>query len=231
MTDTKQWVVLLGQQYATVSGKTGINLLLATRRFANFPESDPQSQRYAKEADNIWEMHLRAWLTNCDEIRKELFSLQDAIRKLGSQIQKHIEGSKEIRDQIAFDASVFILEKIREANWYKDWDHLTDDLNLDLLHIERPEQTQTGYMVANVLGVTQTLSRLAEALPAEQESSRGLKQQAERLWRKYGSTQLKIKNDWMSSGKCALEQLRTVVRIMDGEVFIDPEIFKPSVSQ
>lgn len=226
MTDTKQWVALLDQQYTTVSGKTDINLLLATRRFVNFLESDPQSQRYAKEVDNIWEMHLQAWLTNCGEIREELFGLQDAIRKLGSQIHKHIEGSKEIRDQIAFDASKFILEKIKEANWYKDWDHLTDDLNLDLLHIERPEQTQTGYMVANVLGVTQTLSRLAEALPAEQESSRGLKQQAERLWRKYGSTQLKIKNDWMSSGKCAFEQLRTVVRIMDGEVFIDPEIFK-----
>jgi hypothetical protein len=34
--------------------------------------------------------------------------------------------------------------------------------------------------------------------------------------------ELNIKNDWLSSGKYALEQLRTVIRIIDGDIFIDP---------
>jgi hypothetical protein len=170
-------------------------------------------------------MNLKEWYSNCREIRHELQNLQHRIGEVGVQFQKHVDGAHEIPDQNEFDRSKHILDRIKEVDWYKAWFDLTDDLNLGLLHIDRPEQTQTGYMVSHVLGVTNTLVKLATALATEQQSSRDLNQQAKRLWRKYGSARSKVKNDWMSSGKCAFEQLRTIVSIMDGEVFVDPESF------
>ena len=156
MIDTKQWVVLLNQQYTTVSNKAGLDLLLATRKFVDYLESDPQPQRYVKEINNVWEMNIKEWFSNCHEIRRELQNLQHIIREVGVQIQKHIDGAHEILDQNEFDRSEHILGRITEVDWYKPWDNQTDDLNLALLHIERPEKTQTGYMVSHVLVVSQS---------------------------------------------------------------------------
>lgn len=228
MVSTKQWVVLLEQQYATVSGQTGPDLLLGTRKFIEYLENDPQSQRYIREMGNSWLVKLENWMSNCHEIRQELQILQQEIKEVGARVQKYVDSTHEIPDQNAFNQSKHILERIQETNWYQSWADKTDSLDLELLHIERPGQTQTGYMVAHVLSVIKTLNRLTSALKTEQRSSRELRQQVESLWRKYGAAQSKVKNDWMSSGKCALKQLRIIAKIMDGDVFINPNIFELS---
>jgi len=227
MIGTRQWVSSLNQQYTTVSSnRSGLDLLLATRSFFNFLNTNHQSQRYVKEMEHDWEVIYRRWFSNCNEIREELYGLEQEIRKIGAQIQKFIQDVEEIPDEDNFERSKHILGKIREASWYQSWDNETDNLDLDLLHVERSPQTQTGYMVSHVLSVTQTLVRLAEAVGIEQEPAVRLRRLTQGLWRKYCSAQWKVKNDWTSSGKCAFEQLRTVVTIMDGDVFIDPANLK-----
>jgi hypothetical protein len=118
------------------------------------------------------------------------------------------------------------LAVIKEADWYQSWAQKTDTLKLELLHIDDPPQTQTGYMVAKVQGVTDQLARLAKVIGLEQETTLELHSNAKRLWRQYDAARRVAKNDWMSSGKHAWQQLRIMVDIMDGSVFADPENLK-----
>lgn len=224
MNNTRQWITLLNQQYAAVSDRNGFDLLLAIRKFVRFLETDPQSRRYLEEMDRIWERDYRGWFNECERIQEALLGLQAEIRTIGDRLQSFIEDETySISDQNAFDRSKHILVKIREENWYQSWSNQTDDLNLDLLHCEKPISTRTGYMVSHVRGITNGLIMLTKALGIEQQWAITLNAQANILWRQYDSSRWKLKNDWMTSGKCAWEQLKTVVRIMDREIFIDPD--------
>ncbi|HEY3389446.1 MAG TPA: hypothetical protein VGK38_07750, partial [Prolixibacteraceae bacterium] len=82
-----------------------------------------------------------------------------------------------------------------------------------------------GHFCTHVLGITQTFLRLTKALRTDQDAVEGACKEADVIWRSYKSAQWKIKNDWMSSGLCALIYLRTVVKIMDGEIFLNPSLF------
>ena len=224
MTSTRKWTDLLKQQYALVAdSKGGLGLLLAMRKFVNFLNTDPQARRYVKQMECEWKANHKKWLDSCSVVRAELSELEERIRAVGARLDAVIESPAEIADADAFDRSKHILDKIKEIDWYQSWNTMTDALHLEALHIERPRQTQTGHMISHVWSMTNVLAtRLAGAVAAEEETTKELQTQAEDLWRRYGSAQWKVKNDWMSSGIHALKQLRIAVGIMDGDIFVDP---------
>jgi len=230
MISTIQWTDLLKQQYALVAESQGVlDLCLAMRRFVNFLNTNPQSRRYVKQMECEWKASHKKWLYSCSVMRAELSELEERIRDLGAKLDAAIENQAEIADTDAFNRSKHILDKIREPDWYQSWNTLTDDLHLEALHIEPPRQTQTGYMISNVLGMTNGLATLVGVVAVEEETTKELQSQAQDLWRRYGSAQWKAKNDWMSSGIHALKQLGIAVEIMDGEIFIDPKNYEPRI--
>jgi len=192
-----------------------------------FLNTDPQARRYVREMDYKWKTNYNKWLFNCNAMRAVVSELEGRIRAVGAELDTYVENLAEIPNADAFNGSKHIFDKIRETDWYQSWSTLTDKLDPGLLHIEPLRQTQTGYMISHVLSITRALARLAEAIDVEKETTTELRAKAERLWREYGSAQWKVKNDWMSSAIHALEQLRTAVRIMDGDVFIDPANLEP----
>lgn len=228
MISTRKWTDLLKQQYTLVTdSKDGLDLLLAMRRFVNFLNTDPQARRYVKQMEYEWKASHKKWLDGCSAMHAKLSELEERLGAVGARLDAVIESHAEIADTDAFDRSKHILDKIKEVDWYQSWSTETDDLHLEVLHIERPRQTQTGYMISHVLGITRTLARLAGAVAEEEEIAKELQSQAENLWRQYGSAQWKAKNDWMSSGIQALKQLEIAVEIMDGDIFVDPTNHEP----
>jgi len=220
MINTKQWADLLNRQYSLVSSSGGgLDLLLAVRRFVAFLDTDPRARRYIKELDYQWDAANRKRRSNFNKMRAQLRELEGRIREAGAELDAVIEISPQTPD--AAQQSIHILDKIREADWYQSWADARDDLDMYLLHVEEPPQTQTGYMIASAArGKARRLVDLAKAL--EREPHEELEIRAEELWRQYQSARRKLKNDWMSSGKHALEQLRIAVSIIDGDIFVDP---------
>jgi hypothetical protein len=223
MISTIQWTDLLKQQYTLVTeSKGGLDLLLAMRRFVNFLNANPQARRYVKQMECEWKSSYKKWLDSCSVMRAELSGLEGRIRAIGARLDAAIESTAEIADSDALDRSKHILEKIKEIDWYQSWNTMTDALDLEALHIERPRQTQTGHMISHVLSITSVLAVLAGATAVEEEATKELYSQAEDLRRRYDAAQWKAKNDWMSSGTHALKQLKIAVEIMDGDIFVDP---------
>ncbi len=222
MINTKQWVDLLGHQYSLVlNSGNDLDLLLAVRKFIGFLDDDPHAQRYIKDLDYRWDAANEKRRTNFKNIRNQLLELEQKIREAGGEVEEFVNNLPVVPE--AAKSHIHILDKIREDNWYQHWTDSKDDLDLDLLHIEDPPQTQTGFMAASaVFGRTKTLVNLAKTLEMSQETYLELEKQAEKLWRQYKSNRRKLKYDWMSSGKHSLEQLRIVVRIIDGDIFTDP---------
>jgi hypothetical protein len=226
MINTAQWVSLLNQQYdAAASSGEGLDLLLAVRQFVRFLDADPRARRFSQESGYQWETKYQEWFAACQKAREQLLEIERGVRATGAMIEKVA------RDAAATTGTeppgFHILAKIAEEDWYRHWDRTTDVVSLELLHLERPPQTQTGFMIANVLGIARQLAKLAAALGAEEAASVELREQAQRLWRQYGTAQRRLKYDWMSSGKCALEQLRVVTRIVNGGIFEDAANYGP----
>jgi hypothetical protein len=192
------------------------------RRFVIFLDADSQARRYVREMEHNWNQAHKKWFDCCHEMRRKLSDLECRARAIGATLDAAIENSIQVLDANAFDSSKHILIRVREPEWYQPWANLTDNLDLDSLHIEGPHQTQTGHMISHVLSIGRTLARLAQAVGMEQQSISELGAETEGLWRQYRSTQWRVKNNWMSSGIHALEQLQIAVRIMDGDIFVDP---------
>jgi hypothetical protein len=226
MTNTAQWASLLNQQYGAVaSSGEGLDLLLAVRQFVQFLDADPRARRFVQELDYWWEAKYKEWLDGCQKAREQLLQIEQRVRASGAMLEKVVQEPAAMTN--TEPPGFHILAKIAEENWCRHLDRTTDALPLESLHIDRPPQTQTGYMIAHALGITRQLARLAAALDAEKAASVELQEQAQRLWRRYGTARQRLKYDWMSSGKCALEQLRTVTRIVNGDIFEDAASYGP----
>jgi hypothetical protein len=151
-----------------------------------------------------------------------LIRLETRVRTVGTKLARVIENGVEPAETDAFERSKHILDKIEEPDWYQSWSAKTDDLDLNILHLELPSQTQTGHMASHVVSLTNVLTRLAGAVGLEEETTKKLHGQTQILRQRYRSALWKVKNDWTSSGMCALKQLKTAVEIMDGDIFVDP---------
>jgi hypothetical protein len=226
MINTKQWVDLLSDQYNLVlNSENGLDLLLSVRKFIAFLDDDPHALGYIKDLDYRWDVANEKRRANFKDIRNQLFELEQKIKEAGREIEEFVKNLPAISE--AAKHHIHILERIREDNWYQLWVDTKDDLDLDLLHIEEPPQTQTGFMAASaVLSKAKALGNLTKNLEVVQETYLELENQAEKLWRQYKSVRRRLKYDWMSSGKHALEQLRIVAQIIDGELFIEPANYK-----
>jgi chaperonin cofactor prefoldin len=225
MTNTKRWVDVLRQHYTLVSNSEGgRDLLLAVRKFVAFLDTDPHARRYIKELDYKWDVANKERRNDYRNMRAQLSELEQKIRAVGAELYEATKDLQEIPD--AARRTMHILGKIRENDWYQSGANMRDDLDLEQLHVERPPQTRTGHMVSKVVTLTGVLAKFAEAVGVKQETIAELKRQAEGLWRQYESARRKLQHDWISSGKYALEQLRTVVRIIDGDLFVDPADYK-----
>lgn len=225
MINTKQWVDLLNEQFSLVSNsESGLDLLLAVRRFVAFLDTDPHARRYVRDLDYRWDVAHKEWRDKCHKMRLQLSNLERIIRKVGERVEEAIGTMKTIPD--AVHRTDHIIDKIREADWYHPWANTRDDLDLELLHVRQPGTTQTGYMISSALTKARVLAARAEEIGEEQETTAKLRVQAEALWRQYDSVRRQLKYNWMSAGKHALEQLRTVIRIIDGAIFVDPANYK-----
>jgi len=224
---SNSWVAILSQQYEAIDkNPPGIDFLLAVRRFVQFLEDNPQARRYTSEMEFRWERSYKEWFRNCESIKKELLRLETKIRDFRDSLAKHINSLESIPSDQEFLQNKHILDKIAERDWFSAWEGLSDDLDLNSLHISKPRQTKTGHMVSSVLSKTRALERFTKALDYKVDTAQGFREQLENLWGLYGVAGWKIKNDWMSSGKHGLDQLRVTVSIMDGEIFVDPSNLK-----
>lgn len=227
MIGTRKWIDLLDQQYSFVAkSEDGRHLLLTMRESVKFLETDPQARGYVQEMNRKGELSYRRWFASCEAMRNELSNLESDIRALGARLNNSLQDLTDFPNPNVFENSKHILVKIEESEWYQSWAHLTDDLSMETLHLERLPQTQTGHMISHVLSITRALVKLAGAVDIEQTTAVEFQSQAERLWQQYGSARRRAKNEWISSGKHALDQLKVAVEIMDGEVFVDPDNLK-----
>ena len=225
MIPNKQWVDLLDRQHSLVINSAGgRDLLLAVRKFVDFLDTDLPAKKYINELNNQWAITNRKRRDNFNEIHLELLELEKKIRKGSAELEKAIKNLSQLPDTphygIVNDLAIF-----KESDLSQKATNLRDDLEPELVQ-DTISQTQTGFICSHLWSFAQRLDLLAQSIGIDQNTALELYTEADGLMSRYIVERHRLNYDWMSSGQYALEQLRIVVAIFNGDLFVHPFNFK-----
>lgn len=225
--NTEKLLPLLHQHYVSViSSDNGYALFQALREFIEVLDENPQMQSLMRVLNHRWD--------TMNDVRRRYFAqlhlqgqaFERKFRQVCSELDQAIKNTTDLPEH-GNQSVINSLSTHQKSNLFQIANLNQDqgELEIDLDYVTDIGTVGIGRLYFQLWANMQSIHLLVRQIKVKEEIILALLAQIERLKQMYVSARCELYKSWLSSGLYSLEQLRTVLAIVDGSFFADETVY------